>query len=486
MKSFLHRTLLVLLILSVLCAALPVNSEAAGHRSKRTMDDAMLLMIASGYRLMMPQDEWTAVEGGGVRMLQRFAFNSAASKNPNEIEAYAAIYADLHMKYDAKAAETLTGDQAERVRNQLADEGLLKINRLLSQAEKLRAQRRRRRRGGIFRVFRRIGQRIGRVFVKLANAIGKGTRFLVTEVGPAIAKEMVMERLRSINAMLQGRIDHFWERVRGRLGPWTEVLRIFVDKAFVRERDRLTAKLGLRAQSGQQNQPQSDLEPWPDFDSEPTGPEGEGGYDEVNCGDNSWIADHMTQIRQALVEEGKNCQETAIMQYQACLYEHAQGGKCEGEVLYECEQTLSAIPPNLPGDVTFGTANIQSDYRQEREETFEMTLSSTGGAVKGTYVGVLVRTFGEGADPCTITITSEFSGTFDSETCIASGNETETLELSEEGIHSACYTMGCDFGHEGCTRNKTWALMLKDDHFECTTKVENDSSLCVLHISLPK
>jgi hypothetical protein len=114
-----------------------------------------------------------------------------------------------------------------------------------------------------------------------------------------------------------------------------------------------------------------------------------------------------------------------------------------------------------------------------------MTMSSTGGAVEGTYVGVLERAFGEGAEPCTITISSEFSGTFDPETCIATGDETETIELSEEGIHSACYTMGCDNGHEGCTRNNTWALKLKDDHFECTTEVKNESHLCVLHISLP-
>lgn len=416
------RTKSRLLLIIFLAGLLPACGTGPG--ANHSLDDATLLLI-SAYRHLDLEDAF--VGRGRIGLLAPAnAPLSDAGRSSNEIESLIRIRQQLHADQLAKLDEQLSGDQARRVKASLEEEQRVKIEALIKAAERLKKSRSRRSRG-IFGLFRRIGHGIANVVSRGLRAVGRATRFAVTKLGPEVVRDMVMKRVKALNALIQGRFDLMWDRVRGRLGgPLTELLRTVVDKAFVRERDRLVARLGLNRDSQVAGAPAGgDTEPQA-AEEDPVGPEGEGGYDEaVACGDYSWVEDYFEGIQGELIAEGRNCSLSAAYDYRACLYERTGEGACEGEALEACQALYDAIPPNLPsGGATFTGETIYGGAVRN-----EVTISLSGsGAVNGQIYYELYDSVGR----CTIKTTTELQGTYESETCTASG--TANLVINYDGI----------------------------------------------------
>lgn len=412
----------IFLLLVFLAGLLPAcEAESSVDHS---LDDATLLVI-SAYRHLDVEDLY-ARRGQVGLLAPAIAPMPDDGSRVNEIESLIRIRQQLHADQLAKLEEQLSGDQARRVKASLEEEQKVKIEALIQAAERLKKSRRRRSRG-IFGLFRRIGRGIANVVSRGLRAVGRATRFAVTTLGPEIIRDMVMKRVKALNAMIQGRFDLMWDRVRGRLGgPLTELLCTVVDKAFVRERDRLMARLGLRKDSQPAGVPSGgDAEPQMSSD-DPVGPEGEGGYDEpLACGDHSWIEDYFEGIQGELIAERRNCSVSAAYAYRECLYERTAEGVCEGEALEACQAVYNRIPPNLlSGGATFTGETIYGGAVRN-----EVTISvSAGGSVSGQIYYELYDSAGR----CTIKTTTDMQGSFESETCTFSG--TASLTINYDGI----------------------------------------------------
>lgn len=415
--SLFHIALIVVMVFPT------ILSGCAPAAPAHTLDEAMLLVI-SAYRNLDIEDPYA--RHGQVGLLSpSIAPLSHNGRSVNEIESLIRIRQQLHADQLAKLESQLSGDQAQRVKANLEQEQKLKIEALIQAAERLKKSRRRRRRG-IFGFFRRIGRGIANVVSRGLRMVGRATRFAVTRLGPEIVRDMVMKRVKALNALIQGRFDLMWDRVRARLGgPLTELLRTVVDKAFVRERDRLMVRIGLRRDTAAAQSPSGDDKELQELPDDPVGPEGEGGYDEaVACGDYSWIGDYFEGVQGELIAEGRNCSVSAAYAYRDCLYERTEEGACEGEALEACRSVYDAIPPNLSGGATFTGETIYGDAVGN-----EVTINVSGsGAVSGDiYWEIYDDVF-----DCTIKSTTQLQGTFEPETCTLGG--TANLMISYDGM----------------------------------------------------
>lgn len=397
--------------------------SGCGRLSKeRSLDDAALLLIAV-YQRMDTGDSFGQSGRTGLMALARSA-PQADGGNLNEIEMLIRIREQLYADQAAKADELYSGAQAERIKASLEVEQQAKIDQLVMAADRLRKSRARRRRG-LFGFFRRIGRGIANVVTRGLRGIGKVTRFVVTKLGPELVRDMVMKRVQALNMLIQGRFDLMWDRVRGRLGgPLTELLRSVVDRAFVRERNRLITRLGMgggdAAASGRDGVDQQAA------DESGALAGGDGSEEGFGCGDRDWVDEYFEGVQGELLAEGKNCNAGAANQYHDCLMERVLEGLCKDDALDACQPLLDSIPSNLPGDGATLTSELSASSAVRDEVS--ITIPAVGGAVSGQmyyekYDAVFI---------CTLKVTTVVQGSFDPVGCSLSG--TAQIDLSYEGL----------------------------------------------------
>jgi hypothetical protein len=431
-------------------------ASCARSNSERSLDDATLLLIAA-YQRMDDADSTARVGRSGL-MAPGLSAPQANGTNRNEVEALIRIRQDLYADQLAKVDELYGGDQAARIKMSLEQEQQQKIESLLKAAERLKRSRARRDRG-IVGFFRRIGRGIANVATRGLRTIGKVTRFVVTKLGPEVVRDMVMKRVQALNALIQGRFDLMWARVRSRLGgPLTTLLRQVVDQAFVYERDRLVAGLGLgrRAAAGDASDEQAEDE----YEvGTSVGPEGEGGYDEeIACGDYAWIEAYFEGVQGELIAEGRNCRLAEAFAYRACLFDRTSEGACKDEALDACQSLYEAIPPNLPaGGATFTGKTI---YGGAVRNEVTITISGSGGAS-----GQLYYELYDSVMDCTIKATTTIEGRFDADTCTVNGTAQYESIYDGKICVSVCgiapsSPAACPLTISGPT---VWAAELEDD-----------------------
>jgi hypothetical protein len=199
------------------------------------MDDSLLLALGAHELLDLGRELAWAGEAGGV--LARPC--RAAAQRPNPHHELARWCEDMAQQLEGQ------GDP-------LYDYALEKIeehNRLGTELDLSRARRADRGRG-----FQRLVRGVARAPLQVVRAVGVGVRetlrfagsvvVIAAEQAPRLAREYVQRKIREVTNLLQGRIDLVWDRIADRAGwPFAVWLRARVDRAFIRHRNRLAARL---------------------------------------------------------------------------------------------------------------------------------------------------------------------------------------------------------------------------------------------------
>jgi len=251
------------------------------------MDDALLLALASHEQLDLGQEDVSSSNAGGFLMMKTVTIPGNAKKE-NPHNQLAGIYARF----------ALSQLEGSATRNHFESKAI--EHALLAQAlTDARARRARQRGRGFQRFVRRLARAPINVSKGVARGVGKllkgtlrvtGTILAVAaEQIPRLARDYVMQKLRDLRNLAQGKIELTWDKVAARLGgPFAVWLRSRIDPAFVRLRDRFVARvLGKKQQ-------ERDTE---ENDEEGSGDDGEEGNDqpenvEVRYGSHKVVVDN--------------------------------------------------------------------------------------------------------------------------------------------------------------------------------------------------
>ncbi len=238
----------------------------------------MLLALASHEQLELGQGDVSSSNIGGNFLGKTVSRPPAATKN-NPNAQLSAIYARFAESQPKGSASRTHFESKAREYALLAD--------ALTNA---RARHARRRGRGFQRFIRRLARAPVNVSKGVARGVGKllkgsfrvaGTIIAVAaEQIPRLARDYVMQKLRDLRNLAQGKIDLTWDKVAARLGgPFAIWLRSKIDPAFVRLRDRVVARVLGKAppKATQHDQPKGAGQ---DEDEAAIGEEGEGGYDD--------------------------------------------------------------------------------------------------------------------------------------------------------------------------------------------------------------
>ena len=269
MPEILRKLLSILLLLAIMVGMVPACGPSSAS-SDHSMDNAMLLALASHEQLELGQGDVSSSNIGGNLLGKTVSQPAAATKN-NPNAQLSAIY--------AKFAESQSEGSASRIHFESKANEYALLADALTIARVRRAQRRGR---GFQRFIRRLARAPVNVSKGVARGVGKllkgtfrvtGTILAVAaEHIPHLARDYVMQKLRDLRNLAQGKIELTWDKVAARLGgPFAVWLRSRIDPAFVRLRDRVVARvLGKK-------QPERDTE---ENDEEGSGDDGEEGYDQ--------------------------------------------------------------------------------------------------------------------------------------------------------------------------------------------------------------
>lgn len=237
----LRSTFLAVLLLAEL---LP-SCQAQGIEPERSMDDALLLALASHEQLDAGGPK-VSTGGQGYRMALA---SVAGAPRPNPHRELARWYTDMAMQLDEDS-----GPMYDYVVDKLEDH-----NRLADDLDRVRQRHASRGRG-----LQRFLRGVARAPVQVLRAVGTGARetfrfaktliVVAADQVPQLARDYIQRKIREVGGLLQGRIDLAWDRIAERVGwPFAAWLRAKVDKAFVRQRDRLLGR--SRAAQGQRQLP---------------------------------------------------------------------------------------------------------------------------------------------------------------------------------------------------------------------------------------
>ncbi len=430
--------LFIVFMLGLLPGCGPVNN------SSRRQDDAMLLMIASQVRLADSLEGESQTSAHGHMSLRPLGIK-ANGNSINEVIGLIELYRDHKDTLEAQKAQ-YTDRQYQFVKNALDE----KISDLEQQASSL--TNRRRRRG--FNPFKVIGRGIG----KLAKGIGKGVKFVVVEGGKLAIHFVVNKVKTTIRDVFEGRVNSILARFAGRFGPlspWVEArLKRVLDRWWVGFRDRVSGRASRYAtQTAEARENARDDEPVEVSEEEAES------FEEAFRLDDPWFDQAWPELRALLVEERRNCQTSAILQWKECLFQRAASGLSQDEATEACQKTYDDIPSNDAGGSVTTTGEVF--YSPTVANQVILTYPSGGGQVSGSFYYQIY----DDMFYCTITLTvSDVQGTYDLETCSMSGTAYMTVVYEGMTCVSVCGPTDaspapCPVTVEGST---TWDATLED------------------------
>lgn len=241
MPEILRKLLSILLLLAIMVGMVPACGPSSAS-SDHSMDNAMLLALASHEQLELGQGDVSSSNIGGNLLGKTVSQPAAATKN-NPNAQLSAIY--------AKFAESQSEGSASRIHFESKANEYALLADALTIARVRRAQRRGR---GFQRFIRRLARAPVNVSKGVARGVGKllkgtfrvtGTILAVAaEHIPRLARDYVMQKLRDLRDLAQGRINLTWDKIAEKIGlPFAIWLRSRIDPAFVRLRDRVVNRV---------------------------------------------------------------------------------------------------------------------------------------------------------------------------------------------------------------------------------------------------
>lgn len=460
-----------MIILVLATCVLPVRAEAA--EPKIGMQDTFLLMVASHQALIQEDGDFETHESEikVASPVELLLPSKDDTLSENEIDMLRQEWGEACTVNLARLKAHFTGQQECELVAMMEAACAKQRNWLNEQAEELaRVRRRRARNRGLQGVFRRIGRAIRNADPN--QAVRWFGREVVKEVaksavtgGVALKRKVIIQLGRQIfKKKLQNEIVYSIQRNQTRRREVTQDsggLNLILRRAetqFDLTADEIQAiknRCGERESSAQ---------------------------NDSGCGtDGAWIDAYWENVViTRLKEDFKHCSNTDP--YLHCLEQQAAVGLCEDEAHVACKETYDALWAIPPGPIALGNANVTTPTQNLWESfTFQMSFDGRGGAVNGSHEHEQV--YRKDTTPCTTTLKLEFSGTFSPSTCLMEGNLTRTLTLSQPGVAGPCWSLGCDFGHEGCTHSDVWAMKIYDGRLLCVQDV-GQHDLCSLEISL--
>jgi len=154
--------------------------------------------------------------------------------------------------------------------------------------------------------------------------------------------------------------------------------------------------------------------------------------DESCSSDISWVNEYWEEVvMPILVEENRSCQTRAVTIYKSCLQDQAIQGICLPEAAVACEAEFQAIPLNDGGGSVSLSPSVLHGSAEDVATSF--TYPSSGGAVSGQFKYVM-----KDMHVCTISVTSNISGSYDPRTCSMSGTAQLTYTYTGTACASVC------------------------------------------------
>lgn len=233
------RQATLLLALPLLVGQLPpATGVGSPARGEHTLDEALLLALASHEQLEAGQPTAAVASGGGLMIL----LPPEAGPRPNPHRELASWYEDMAVQLDEAGGPAFDFAVAQ----------LEEHNRLAAELDAARVRQAQRGRG-FQRVVRGIARTVVGAPLKVVRAAGIGVReiarfaktvtIIAADQLPQLARDYIQRRIRMIGGVLQGRIDLAWDKIAERLGfPFAAWLRSRIDPAFLRMRDRIVAR----------------------------------------------------------------------------------------------------------------------------------------------------------------------------------------------------------------------------------------------------
>ena len=448
-----HILLVVIGTFSLTAGAIHSPAFAESLSQTRSMDDAMLLMIAS--HSMSEEEDGPAQTNlqkiGRMQNIYRAA--SARTLKFNEIAYLRDQVRDFCLQGKALVTAHLTGED-ECIRVGILEMECGKTTQWLDeQAEELERARRRRAR------YRGIGGGLRRFRNAVRGARpGQAIRWFAKEVIPEVAKAALTGGVE-----LKGRaLQHFGKKVLRkkvqRAVQYGMMRRLAAKQAALANEESLNS-IVVRAAKGWtiSSAELQEIKKRCEGDSKES--QTEGTTSDTCAGDYSWINEYWGIVQQLLVEDGRNCQPKAAHEYRSCLENKAAEGLCKDAAIVACELVFAGIPPNDSGGSV--TMTGQTIFLDANTNEATITYPSAGGEVSGRinfqrYDDV----FG-----CTFTLTTtKFVGQYDPTTCTMSGEATS--ELLYEGYCVSVCGSGPFSTMPSCpvtlTRTCVWNATLED------------------------
>jgi hypothetical protein len=412
--------LVVMVSISFVAGVTYSKASAQSLSQTRSIDDAMLLMISS--HTMIEADDHleqsSLTKSGRMQMINSGVGDRTLTVN--EIAVYR----------DALRESCLTGKALITARYAGEDEcirlGMMekecgkRTDWLNEQAEALeRARRRRARYRGIGGMFNRIGDAIRRA------RPGQAIRWFGKEVIPEVAKAALTGGVE-----LKGRaLQHFGRKVlqkKIQRAVQYEIVRRHTSKQAAVASEESLDSIVMRASKGWTLSSAEIQEIKKRCEGDSKESQTESTSSDMCAGDYSWINEYWEIVKQLLIEEGRNCQPTAVHEYRRCLESKAVEGLCKDAAIEACIMVFASIPSNDAGGTV--TMTGETIYSGAVANEVTITYPSGGGSVNGRLYYQLY----DDVFLCTITTTTDVVGEYDLETCTMRG--TATLEIHYEGM----------------------------------------------------
>ncbi len=308
----------------------------------------------------------------------------------------------------------------------LCEESKAELRTTLSLLRKVRGDKR--------KFFTRLGDSIKRAGKRIWHAIGPVGRRILSSLGKDVVQSVISPggiQLKAFRVLVRSRLKSLAGReLRNTIQRGAE--KLILNKWEVARGPKGDECIATEPMSAAPNQAGEDC-----------------------TGDISWIEEGWPEVEAAMRAEGKYCMDRG--EYRLCLRDKTLEGLCPEEVLEVCQPLYDAIPPQGAGEVI--EIEDHEAFYMDSDNYLELSIPLDGGAVEG-YMEAEFDDSPFSGWYCYVTMTFDFSGTYDPTTCVLNGTGSYTLDYVED-------REGDCLGYTGPKEEiRNWGMVIRNGHLD--------------------